>query len=294
VAGDAAGGAQGAGGEAGLSGVAETVLFPVYARALEFSRPDALVRDEVAARMFAERRADFAGVERVRMDEGDMAAILMRSRELDRITGAFLARHGHAVVVHIGCGLDARYDRVAGAGGGGVDWFDLDLPEVVTLRRQWLGDPRGRYHLLAGSVLDAGWRAEVAEVADVGRPILFVAEGVLAYFEAAAVRGLVGSLRDRFPGSELAFDAFSPFTVHVSNLRLRLSRSGVRAHYGFGLRRGEDVERWADGIRLLDQWHPFDRPEPRLARYGWVRHVPYLSRPIGVYHYRLGTPIPAA
>jgi O-methyltransferase involved in polyketide biosynthesis len=225
------------------------------------------------------------------MDEGDVAAMLLRSRELDRITGEFLARNPRAVVVHVGCGLDARYDRVDN---GSVTWFDLDLPEVVTLRRQWLGGARGRYHLLAGSVLDAGWRAEVAEVADVGRPTLFVAEGVLAYFEAAAVRGLVGSLEHRFPGSELVFDAFSPFTVHVSNLRLRLSRSGVRAHYGFGLRRGEDVERWADGIRLLDQWHPFDRPEPRLARYGWVRHVPFLSRPIGVYHYRLGTPTTTA
>lgn len=277
---------MGAGGQAGLSGVAETLLFPVYARALEFARPDALVRDEVAARMFAQRRADFAGVERVRMDEGDVAALMLRSRELDRITRAFLARRARAVVVHIGCGLDSRYDRVAAVGGGLVDWFDLDLPEVLALRREWLGGERQRYHLLACSVLDEAWRAEVTAA---GQPTLFVAEGVLAYLEAAAVRALVVSLRARFPGSELAFDAFSPFTVHASNLRLRLSRSGVQAHYGFGLRRGEDLERWADGISLLEQWHPFDRPEPRLAKYRWVRHVPFLARPIGVYHYRLGT-----
>ena len=281
---------MGAGGDTGLSGVAETLLFPVYARALEFARPDALVRDEVAARMFAERRADFAGVQRVRMDEGDVAAMLLRSRELDRITGEFLAGHAGAVVVHIGCGLDSRYERVAAVGGGLVDWFDLDLPEVVALRREWLGGERERYHLLACSVLDEAWRAEVTAL---GRPTLFVAEGVLAYFEAAAVRALVVSLRDRFPGSELAFDAFSPYIVHVSNVRLRLSRSGVQAHYGFGLGRGEDVERWAEGIRLLDQWHPFDRPEPRLAEYGWIRHIPFLARPIGVYHYRLGTTTPA-
>ena len=96
------------------------------------------------------------------------------------------------------------------------------------------------------------------------------------------------TLRERFPGSELAFDAFSPFLVRANNLRLRLSSSPIDARYRWGLRRGRDLETWSDGIRLLDQWFPLDRPEPRLSRLRWMRYVRPLARVMGIYHYQLG------
>jgi O-methyltransferase involved in polyketide biosynthesis len=37
------------------------------------------------------------------------------------------------VAVHIGCGLDTRFDRVDN---GQVVWYDLDLPLVIGLRRK--------------------------------------------------------------------------------------------------------------------------------------------------------------
>ena len=52
-----------------LSGVAETLLIPLYVRALESQRPDALLRDERAVALVAERAADFAPIERIKMDE---------------------------------------------------------------------------------------------------------------------------------------------------------------------------------------------------------------------------------
>jgi O-methyltransferase involved in polyketide biosynthesis len=45
----------------------------------------------------------------------------------------FMARHPNAVVAHLGCGLDTRFERVDD---GRVTWYDLDLPEVMDLRRR--------------------------------------------------------------------------------------------------------------------------------------------------------------
>jgi O-methyltransferase involved in polyketide biosynthesis len=59
--------------------------------------------------------------------------------EFDRRTQAFLARVPAAVVVHIGCGLDTRFERVDN---GQVEWYGLDLPEVIELRRQLIGGKR--------------------------------------------------------------------------------------------------------------------------------------------------------
>lgn len=73
----------------------------------------------------------------------------MLTREIDRYARDFLSRHPEAAVVHIGCGLDSRFERVDN---GKVEWYDLDLPDVIELRRKFIGDEGERYHLLDCSV----------------------------------------------------------------------------------------------------------------------------------------------
>jgi len=264
-----------------LSGVAETLILPLYIRALESQRPDALIKDEKAVALIAQLNPDSSWFTQMRVDEEDTVALVLRNRQFDDWTRGFLARHPEAVVVHIGCGLDTRFDRLDD---GKVEWYDLDLPEVIELRRQLMGDEAGRYHLIACSAFDAAWQRNLSSLQP--RPFLFLAEGVFMYFEEEQVRSLVLTLRDRFPGSELAFDAFSPFLVRMNNLRIRRTKIGAR--YRWGLKRGRELERWGDGITLLEAWYPFDRPEPRLSHVGWMRHVPLLARVMGIFHYRLG------
>ena len=54
------------------------------------------------------------------------------------------------------------------------------------------------------------------------------------------------------------------------------------------LRRGRDLEKWGEGIRMLEEWFPLDRPEPRLSRVRWMRHIGPLARVLGIYRYQLG------
>lgn len=266
-----------------LTGVAETLLIPLYIRALESQRPDALLRDERAVTFVTQMRPAFSRIKQIKMDEEDRVTLVLRNREFDRLARDFLARTPEATVIHIGCGLDARFERVDN---GRVEWYDLDLPEVINLRWQFIGGEEGRYHLLAGSVFDHKWLNMVNPQHP--RSFLFLAEGVFMYFQEAQIKALVLELRDRFPGAELVFDAFSPFLVRANNLRLRLSGAKIGACYQWGLKRGQELESWGDGICLLDEWFPFDRPEPRLARVQWVRHIPMLAKVIGIFHYRLG------
>ena len=264
-----------------LSGVAETLLMTLYIRAMKSQRPDALIKDEKAVALVTNMSYDFDRIRQVKMDEDDKVGVILRNLEFDRQVRDFLTRHPDAVVVHIGCGLDSRFERVDN---GRVEWYDLDLPEVIEQRRKFIGDEGKRYHLLAGSVFDSAWLDKVSVHRQ--RPFLFLAEGVLMYFEEAQVKSLVLMLRDHFPGAELVFDAFSPFLVRANNLRMAISKFGVRYHWG--LRRGQEIEKWGDGIHLLDEWGYFDRPEPRLDHIRWMRHIPLLARVMRVYHYRLG------
>jgi methyltransferase (TIGR00027 family) len=266
-----------------LSGVAETLLIPLYIRAIESERPDALLKDEKAVALVTQMESAFSRIKQIKMDEEDRVALILRNREFDRYARAFLNRYPEAVVVHIGCGLDARFERVDN---GQVEWYDLDLPEVIQLRQKFIGGEGTHYHFLACSVFDSAWLNTIS--AHRPRPFLFLAEGVLMYFEETQVNSLVLTLRERFPGAELVFDAFSPFLVRMNNLRFKISRTQVSARYHWGLKRGKDLEGWSDGICLLDEWFPFDCPEPRLARVQWVRHIPPLAKVMGIFHYRLG------
>jgi O-methyltransferase involved in polyketide biosynthesis len=262
--------------------VAETLLIALYARALEAQQPAPLIRDDTAVALVERIDYDFAASKLSRLDR---VTAIMRVREFDRRTRDFLGRHPEAVVVHIGCGLDTRFERVCcqQPDNGQVTWYDLDLPEVIALRRQLIAEgDRRRY--LGCSVFDSSWLADVSVHAS--RPFLFLAEGVFPYFEEEQVKGLFLTLAARFPGGELVCDAMTPFMVRLHNLELRVLRVGARLRWG--LRHSRDPEGWGTGIRLLNEWFYFDRAEPRLGATYLMRYLPPLAKGVGIYHYQLG------
>ena len=267
--------------EQDLSGVAETLLIPLYNRAMESQHPDAIMKDEKAVALVTKMSYDFDQVRKIRMTEGNKVARIMMTREMDRYARDFLSRHPEAIVVHIGCGLDSRFERVDN---GRVEWFDLDLPVVIELRRKYIGDERDRYHLLASSVLEEAWLEAVKAYSP--RHFLFLAETVFIYFMEAQVKSLVLTLRDHYPGAELVFDGWRPFEVWLGNRYLSRSQFTGIMHWGFW--HGQELEGWGDGIHLLDKWGFFDQPEPRLDSFRWIAPIFRLFKPMRIFHFQLG------
>ncbi len=268
-----------------LSGVAETMLITLYIRALESQRPDALVKDERAETLVSQLDQETLRKTLALTDDFSRVAVILKGREFDRFAQDFLKRHPDAVVVHIGCGLDTRFERLCSVQFdiSQVEWYDLDLPEVIELRRKLIGGEGARRHFLAGSVLDNAWLDTVQ--AHQPRPFLFLAEGVFMYFEEAKVKSLVLTLRNHFSGAELVFDAFSPIMRWGHNIRVARTRVGAYLHWG--LKHSRDLERWSDGIRLLDERFPFQYPEPRMHSALKMRLFPFLATAVGVFHYQL-------
>ncbi len=274
-----------------LSGVAGTLLIPLYIRAMESQRPDALTKDERAEALVRQLDPETLRKTLALTDDFSRVAVILKGREFDRFTLDFIARHPDAVVVHIGCGLDTRFERICPGrtDNGQVEWYDLDLPDVIELRRNLAGGEGERHHFLACSVLDSAWMDAVSVHQQ--RPFLFLAEGVFMYFEEAQVRSLVLALCDRFPGAELVFDAFSPIMRWGHNIRVNRTRVGSTLHWG--LKHARDLEQWraasstGPGIRLLDERYPFQVPEPRMRRALQMRIFPFLATAVGVFRYQL-------
>lgn len=263
-----------------LSEITSTIFIPLYLRAMESQRPDALVKDAHSLTLIQKLELDPTKFDQAQVSEEVQVSILLRSRQFDQLTGDFLSRNSSAVVVYLGCGLDTRFERVDN---GKVKWYDLDLPEVIDLRRELIGEESDRHHLLACSALDFSWM-DLVSIHE-SRPFLFLAEGIFMFFEDHQVRDLVLALKDNFPNSELVFDAFSPFYVWANNRRVKRTKIGALTHWA--LSKGKELEGWGEGIHLISEWHPFLCPEPRLSHIRWVRFVPMLYKTMGIFHYRL-------
>ncbi len=256
-----------------LNTVSQTLLIPLYFRALESQRPDALVRDPKAVELVRQLDYDFSGVQRLK---GEQVNFLLRMREFDRLARVFLAEHPAGVIVDLGCGLDTRFERVDN---GQVEWYGLDLPGVIELRKELL-DETPRSHFIGCSVLEFSWMDALS--GQEGKHILFLAEAMLVYLEEADVKRLVQALAERFPGAELVCEAYSPVVIRYH------PRPPAVARPRWGLKHDRDVEAWAPGIRLLSQWYFLDQPEPRLGAFQLMRHIPFIARAVRIVHYRLG------
>ncbi len=263
-----------------LSGVSETLFIPLYIRAMESQRPDALIKDERAEALV--RRLDQETLRKTTAltEDSTRVVMILKSREFDRFAKDFLGRHSEAIVVHMGCGLDTRFERLDN---GQAVWYDLDLPEVIEIRRKLIEGENERHQYLACSVFENIWMETVREHQQ--RPFLFLAEGVFMYFTEAQVKSLVQTLCERFPGAELVFDAFSPFMRWAHNFKV--TRTGIGAHLHWALKHPQDLEQWHSGIRLLDERYPFQAPEPRIRRAWKIRIVPFLATAIGVFRYQI-------
>ncbi len=137
-----------------LEGVERTTLMTLYWRGLESEQPKPLLHDEIAARLLPQLEGEFSYL---RKSKDDQLYNVLRTRQFDRWTRDFINIHPRGTVVDLGCGLDARKQRI---GGSGVRWFGIDLPEVIGLRKKMFTDPAG-YTLIPASVLDFGWMERV-------------------------------------------------------------------------------------------------------------------------------------
>jgi O-methyltransferase involved in polyketide biosynthesis len=259
-----------------LQGVSETLLLPLYYRAVEYRRADALLRDDRAVQIV--RRLDYNFARLAGSPQQQLFAIL-RTCEFDRCVKDFLERHPQGLVVDLGCGLDTRFWRVDN---GQVVWFDLDLPPVIRLRRQLL-DEGPRCHFMAYSLLDFAWMDCVCQ-AD-GRPVLLLAEGVFPYLAEADVRRFVLGVSAHLGEAELIFDAMSANVLWLHNLQLATANLEARLHWGFQSSR--DLERWGPGIHLAREWTYFDRPEPRLGWMNQMRCITPIRRAQLILHYTI-------
>jgi O-methyltransferase involved in polyketide biosynthesis len=243
-----------------LSGVEQTLLITLYCKAMEARMPDSLLKDRFADEAVSRLDYDFS-----KLDLGRDGAVSMalRSKTFDDCTRSFLDRHENPVVLNLGCGLDSRVFRVDPP--DAVAWFDVDLPEVIELRRRVYPERNGGYRLIATSVTDLGWLEQAA-----GRqPAMVVAEGLMPYLPSADAPVLVERLVDHFTSGEITFDGYSRLGLRVLRATPQLRATGAEVHYA--IEDPAELEKAVPGLKFVGELVPQD--PGHIRRMGWPARI---------------------
>ena len=206
-----------------LSGVPETMLQTIYARAKE-SRGRGTIHDAKAEEITRKLDYDFSLADK---DTAMRSGVIARTIVLDQLTKAWLASHPGAVVVNIACGLDTRCYRMSGY----AHWYNLDLPETMAVRERLLPED-GAISQIAMSAMD-DWGGEVKEQ---NAPVLIVIEGLTMYLSERDVTRVFEVISHRFPKVTVFVETMNPMIVKRFKEK---SIEGSHAKFTWGIKNGE-------------------------------------------------------
>jgi O-methyltransferase involved in polyketide biosynthesis len=235
----------------------ETLMVPLYAKVLESQRHDHLLFEWKAQEIAKQVDYDFASLS---IPRKTVVTLCIRSNKIDAYAQAFVDEHPNCLVLHLGCGLDSRFLRIDNFE---LEWVDLDMPPVIELRRKFYDESR-RYHMLGTSVTDLGW---IDTIAAQGRPVMVIAEGLFMYLSEAEVKALILKLHQAFPGCELVFDVFSTLTAERVKTHPSLQETGAIVQWGIDDAR--EIEKWAQGIKLQEEWYFTEAEEIKKLSWFW-------------------------
>jgi methyltransferase (TIGR00027 family) len=263
--------------------VSETALITLRSRITESRSAKPVISDPVGIYCF-EQLMDKVPVElRRRILNRKLSPVLtrhiaLRARKYDHLCREFIEEYPDCLIVSLGCGFDTRFWRL---GIPGLNYIELDLPEVIQTKKEILGD-RITYKMIGASVLDESWISSVRHM-DHGH-VLFIAEGLFMYLPGDRVRVTLGRIADNFKGSRIVVEVVAErytrgFRKKMVERKMKRN-AGTKAgeSYQFGLRHARDLESFHPGFRVKEEWSYFEDPDitPRFLRH--FRHIRSLSK----------------
>jgi O-methyltransferase involved in polyketide biosynthesis len=198
-----------------LIGEMETLFIPLYGKALDYRSKNSVLNDKMASDIVEKIDTDLTKHKRV---GGRVVAV--RAKQYDEWAKDFIVKNKNSVMIHLGCGLDARITRTQPP--ASIAWFDVDYPDVISLRKEFYSETT-EYKMIANSITDPN----CFETIPTDRPTLIIAEGVFEYLSEDEVRTLLHQLTDYFPYGQIAFDVMNSASISSRKEKLAETTGAV-------------------------------------------------------------------
>lgn len=228
-----------------LSGVNETMLVPVYARALESKKRNPAFYDKMAINIIDYLDYDFEKHGKSKMNMWGCAA---RTVILDREVSAYIKKHPNCSVVNMACGLDDRFNRVDN---DRIEWYNIDFENVMNIRTN-IFPKNDRVTDISGSVLENSWIEKVKNKDNV----LIVAEGLLMYLEESDVKKLFETVAASFKNCTIICELMSK--CMVKNQKKHDTIKKTNAVFKWGIKNTEDFTKLCSMYKMIGDFNLTD------------------------------------
>ncbi len=212
-----------------VTGVPETMVQTLYARAKETKKQNAKIKDEIAVELVEKLDYDFSKADK---DKAMNYGVIARTIVLDRMVEQYLEKHANTVVINIACGLDTRCYRMKGKY---LRWYNVDLPETMNIRKQFLIET-GPIYQIAKSAMDDSY---VDNIDYHGENVLVIIEGLTMYLCEKDIRKMLSIIEKSFKKVTVMVETMSPFVVkHVKEKSIESSN----AKFTWGVKNGKELQ----------------------------------------------------
>ncbi|MFV0518830.1 MAG: class I SAM-dependent methyltransferase [Lachnospirales bacterium] len=225
-----------------LSGVPETMLIPLYARAIESKKSKPAFYDKYAIDIIESIDYDFSNIAKGKMSLWGCAA---RTIILDREVKSFISENPNCTCINLGCGLDARFHRVDN---GKINWYNVDFQSIADLRDKFL-PKMDREEMLISSALDKVWIDKVNKKNE----ILIIMEGLSMYFTEEEVKDFINMTKEAFPNCTILIELLSEFSW--KNQKTHDTLKYTTAVFKWGVKEARELEILCPYAKLIDEWN---------------------------------------
>lgn len=254
-----------------MTGVPETMIQTLYARAMESEREGHFIYDKKAMEIVKEMDYDFT---KAKEDAMMRNGVVARTIVLDELVQNYVTEHPNAVVINIACGLDTRFYRVDN---GKLRWFNLDLPVTIEVRKKFL-EETGRVSVLPYSAMDEAWAEEVhktlnaeTEIDNETRPTLVIIEGLTMYLSKEDVQKIFAIIRKHFTAATVLVETMSPFVVkHIKEKSIEASK----AKFTWGVKNGRILAKELPGFEPVKDVSLVEGMKKLYPIYGIIGKIP--------------------
>ena len=149
----------------------------------------------------------------------------MRSAVFDRWLEETMMQLPDAVILHVGCGMDSRIERL---GDRGHQWYDVDFSEVIEERKRYFRETPN-YHMIPSDIRDMAW---LSRVNPAGGAII-VMEGISMYLQMEELKGVLKQWRAYFGEVRILMDSYTVFAAKATRFKNPINEVGVTRVYGF-------------------------------------------------------------
>lgn len=248
-----------------LSGVPETMLWPLYNRGCEQRREDRLLDDPMALQLMEQIDYDY------RKNFGkNNAGHPLRSRLFDDAIKTWLRDHPSGTVISLGEGLDTQFWRIDN---GRLSWISLDVREAIDVREHFL-PIHERVKNIACSALDYEWINEFPK----SEPVFVVLAGVIMCFPEKDAKELLSRIAGHFHKCDIIFDMISEeySKKTLKGIHITSSYQAPPMPWGLNYKKCKMLEDIHPALKIKQQMSFMDYYPERMRPYSYFRKIKWV------------------